>query len=559
MFDRLFDPIGNANPQLFRELKGRLRPRNVLIAIGGSLFVQTILFFIFWSKLPVDRGLAVNVRNDYCISGRIPELGPNAYGCLRDSFDRFIIQWDSWWWELCQSLTLLWVGGLLLAGLFLLIGNLADEKQRGTLNFVRLSPQSARTILMGKLIGVPVLVYIAVAAALPLHVWSALNSGGSPIDLVLFYSVVFASCMAFFCLAIFYALLSGQRPWLGFVLASIGTIFYLGFLKNAFLHNFIDTYKVYCQAGNCHFEDIRLSSLNQPIWWFIPLAKSPTLTQLFIVLSCTLVIYWVWSILERHYHNPKGTFISKGQSYGLTLCVNLYLLGFAASSLVRVDYPIWQILQRGIRGQLSLYICINLGLILLLTILVMPSRQALQDWSRHRHLDRNYSEVRDLLWGEKSPATMTVRINIIAIATIWSVWILLWPQDIDKLRLILGIFICAALMLIYSTILQWISFLKHPKRSIFAAVSLAAMLCIPLVIVWPIVDEIDRWLTWGVFSIFSAGIILVDRISLLQFCLCFVGQVAIAAAFASGFLHHVKQTGKSEMKLLVPDTVRLRT
>jgi ABC-type transport system involved in cytochrome c biogenesis permease component len=63
--------------------------------------------------------------------------------------------------------------GLLVAGVYALASNFKQEKKRGTLNFLRLSPQKARSIIVGKLLGVPVLVYLGVLCAVPLQMYAA--------------------------------------------------------------------------------------------------------------------------------------------------------------------------------------------------------------------------------------------------------------------------------------------------------------------------------------------------------------------------------------------------
>ncbi|MFE4107785.1 hypothetical protein [Almyronema epifaneia] len=52
MFTALFDRLGNWNPQLLRELKGRLRPRNLMAAIAVSAIAQLILLSVFGTQLP---------------------------------------------------------------------------------------------------------------------------------------------------------------------------------------------------------------------------------------------------------------------------------------------------------------------------------------------------------------------------------------------------------------------------------------------------------------------------------------------------------------------------
>ncbi|NJN01645.1 MAG: hypothetical protein HC816_03785 [Leptolyngbyaceae cyanobacterium RM1_1_2] len=52
MFTALFDRLGNWNPQLMRELKGRLHPRNIIAAIALSVLSQLILLLFFGTQLP---------------------------------------------------------------------------------------------------------------------------------------------------------------------------------------------------------------------------------------------------------------------------------------------------------------------------------------------------------------------------------------------------------------------------------------------------------------------------------------------------------------------------
>lgn len=44
MMLNFIDRVGEWNPQLFRELKGRLKPVNVLLAVISSLLLQLVVF-----------------------------------------------------------------------------------------------------------------------------------------------------------------------------------------------------------------------------------------------------------------------------------------------------------------------------------------------------------------------------------------------------------------------------------------------------------------------------------------------------------------------------------
>lgn len=67
------DQIGDWNPQLLRELKGRLKPRNVIIAVVVSLVAQFLLFVSFVNQLN-----SIYIDSQYC--------------CLRVNYKQYIIQ-----------------------------------------------------------------------------------------------------------------------------------------------------------------------------------------------------------------------------------------------------------------------------------------------------------------------------------------------------------------------------------------------------------------------------------------------------------------------------------
>jgi ABC-type Na+ efflux pump permease subunit len=83
-------------------------------------------------------------------------------------------------------------------GTYLLVSDLATEKNNGTLNFIRFSPQSTQSVLIGKMLGVPIALYITVLCALPLHLWAGL-AGQIPLGrIVTFYGVLVAGCFLFY-------------------------------------------------------------------------------------------------------------------------------------------------------------------------------------------------------------------------------------------------------------------------------------------------------------------------------------------------------------------------
>jgi hypothetical protein len=138
MLERFFDRISDWNPQLIRELKCRLNVPNLTIATIISLLTQVLTLI-----LP-DRHV-LEVENHYWYINR------------------------SWWLNVCELLDReIWFS-LAIGGIYLLAKDFDREIRTGTLDLVNLSPAQPLEIVLGKLLGVPILIYWAVLLALPLH------------------------------------------------------------------------------------------------------------------------------------------------------------------------------------------------------------------------------------------------------------------------------------------------------------------------------------------------------------------------------------------------------
>ncbi len=219
MILNLVDRLGDWNPQLLRELKGRFKVFPVVIAVATSLIGQLILLLYHFRDLPGDK---YPIYEKYCKLQRSQQndvySGLNNQLCPIDQID-LPLWWQDHWAYIFLTLSVIFVFTLLVAGTYLLINNITQEERRGTLNFLRLTPQSETSILTGKLLGVPILIYLAVLVAVPLHLWAG-NSANIAFSYILsFYAVLAASCIFFYSAALLFGLisrwLSGFQPWLG--------------------------------------------------------------------------------------------------------------------------------------------------------------------------------------------------------------------------------------------------------------------------------------------------------------------------------------------------------
>ena len=55
-YPRIIDKVGELNPQLFREIKGRLQVKNVALVSAFSIIGQVLLYLYFKGILPIAEG-----------------------------------------------------------------------------------------------------------------------------------------------------------------------------------------------------------------------------------------------------------------------------------------------------------------------------------------------------------------------------------------------------------------------------------------------------------------------------------------------------------------------
>lgn len=142
------------------------------------------------------------------VTGALSALGQCFIVALfrKQAVAEVIDDWTPWNFDLFHTLT--WIAMLLLLtiGSYWLVRDMAKEYRRGTFTLVRLSPQASRSILVGKVLGVPVLLYLAIALAVPLHLWTAIQGGVSIQTLMVVYLSGAIACGFTYTYGLVYAL-----------------------------------------------------------------------------------------------------------------------------------------------------------------------------------------------------------------------------------------------------------------------------------------------------------------------------------------------------------------
>ncbi len=438
----LRDRICNWNPQLFRELRSRLNLSNLGIALAISLIAQLLVSLYCWS----------------------PTSSTSA-----------LINWQSWWKNLFLNLGLVGIWLLIVAGTYLLVKDLASEKKNGTLDFIRFSPRSTQSILIGKMLGVPIVLYGIILFALPLHLWAGLASQIHLSRIFIFYGVLVVGCFFFYSAALLYALvgdwLSGIQPLLfsGMVWAFL------------WLNQFDATHAQYLLSPAntlvsiifdspdydlSYLEDAKflLILIGFPLqfvhWFYFPVGERLITLIGLILFNYAFWTYWIWQALERCFPNPNATLLTKRQSYVLAVCFGVLRFG---STLDHHRYEsdfdfgahFFGVLSPSL-GQLCLF--------LFLIVALSPRRQALLDWTSYHQQRRtrgknfwNRALLKDLLWDEKSPALVTLAINLLITVPCIVPWVWSWPDAYFKhikREVFLALPLEACMILIFAAIAQ---------------------------------------------------------------------------------------------------------
>jgi hypothetical protein len=583
MIAKLIDRLGEINPQLFRELKGRLTPRNIAIASGISFVCQILVYLYYRSLLPAEIISSSPIRdifNRYCLGN--PPSGWNGYTpypytndnyCVKDLLGNWMLNWQLWWLDLFTFLSITSIFALLVAGTYLLIADLSREERRGTLNFIRLSPQSAKSILLGKMLGVPSALYLAVGLAVPLHLMAGL-SARIPLGLILaFYGILAASCAFFYSAALLFGLvttgLAGFQAWLGsgvvlfFVSCLTGfamsgvpathtpfdwmALLYPGTVLPYLVHA---TWLPPKTVGYMAFEgayDWRAEGVANMLWYGQSLWRNFWTGVGFILLNYGLLIYWLGQGLKRRFHNPLMTLWSKGQSYWFSGSFAAVVLGFTLQTTE--SYRLY-----------DNFLMLQVFVLLFFTILIAglsPDRQTLQDWARYRHqMSRDRRNLlKDLIWGEKSPSTVAIAINLAIVTAFIIPSILLFPLETRKLSLLAGVFLNVNTILIYAAIAQLMLLMKTQKRTVWASMTITAMMFLPLGIMAMLGgSNPSQTAAIGLFSL--ASVWAVEYVSKTTIFLALLGQWLAIALVSWQMTRQLRKAGESDTRALLTEHIK---
>ena len=506
MFSTLLDRLGDWNPQLLRELKGRLKPRNIAITIALSSVIQFIVFGLAWVALP-GNATPEAIKHDqhpfnrYCTGevgwqGLVDLSGGYSPCKLIPLTRRYAVNWQAWNEDLFIYLSLIITFALLVIGSYLLLSNLDQEQRRGSLNFIRLSPRSAITIFGGQLMGVPVLVYLAIVLAIPLQLKAALGAGLETTALVGFWGLVGITSLTLYSIALLFGLISfglgGFQAWLAsgliFGLEIVATVIGCRSPLELTAFNWLGLFSPltslrYLAPNGLHYLLLRFDSSNHiSAYFFGGHSLDFSGFALLAWVNALLVIGCTGYALHRKFHNPAIPLVRRRESYLMTLCFEGMILGFTLQPLSSID-NYWSP-DNWTESAFTSVVLLNLVFFLVLIVALSPTWQTLQDWSRFRQMSAAKSGRRsllfDLVWGEKSPPLVAFALNLAIALACLGLWILLSPIRYKAIAL-WGLMVCSGLQMVYACLSHLIMLTPLKQRGVWAAAAIAASLFLPLV------------------------------------------------------------------------------
>lgn len=558
----LINQIGDWNPQFLREVKGRLNKRNVLLVCATSLLLQFGVFVYFQGLLPNANHATSIVSNRYC-TGKYLDIN---YECFLDAFGNVITNWPLWFQETFACLSLIGFFTVIVAGTYLLIHDLATEERRDTLNFIRLSPQSPSSILLGKMLGVPILVYLGLCLAIPMHLWLGLN-GKAPLYMILgFYGIFITTSFLYFSGALLFGLigvwLGGFQAWLGggavfgFLLItkqvlSVSTSYNYPLL----ILNLVNPYYFIPHALEYVSNN---DSISANFYWFVlPIGNSWMITIGFAMLIHCLCAYFIWQSLQRCFRDRNTTMLSKQQSYLVTLAFTIITIGCANWSEL-VFSTAGSNYSYAVRENISCLIFLNFWFFLYLIAALSPQRHTIQDWARYRHLAMQQgsknSLMAELIWGEKSPGIVAITINVvIAISALILFNIVSISNLNDQLNALLAFTFAGSLVVIYAALTQLLLLMKNSQRLFWTNGILGAVIILPVIACAIFFSYPGNNSLFWMFSVAAPLIALYSstNISAATTCFAIIGHMVILSLLLIAMTRQFQQLGKSNTKVLL--------
>ncbi|MGQ9865024.1 MAG: hypothetical protein ACUVSQ_01870 [Pseudanabaenaceae cyanobacterium] len=464
MLANLVDWVGDRNPQLLREWKGRWQPRAVVIALALAVLAQGLFLLAWWSQLPDTETVVVGQRyHPYCLT----TAASTHKACLLDSNNRLMVDWERWYLDIFRSLNWLLPLSWWVPSVLFLAADMQREESRGTATFLRLSPQPPAAILTGKLWGVPSLCGLMLASAVPLHLWLAHQVAADPGFVFGYYLLLAAGTRLLFPLTLLLAAIAGHQQQRSDVFGGLTLVLAGGVGFGFSLVFWLGNLAIAWEGPDSHY---LTQATHFPVYWFgYRLNGGRWVSYTFTLANLLWLARWAWVGLQRRFADPQTPVFRKSQAY--LLLGYWYILGLG---FVWEEHGSWH--PEALQVWHFLILIANLAAIAVLS----PHRQTLLDWARHRHQTRR-SVWQDLFLAENSPAPPAIALAQLGLLGITAI-ALLFPNRLmvpERLSVFATTLLLGLWSILLAVVGQRCLLLKTQKRVLWAGGTLASLVILP--------------------------------------------------------------------------------
>lgn len=324
-------------------------------------------------------------------------------------------------------------------------GAIKNEVMNKTLDFQRIASTSPWDILLGKLLGAPVMAYLLAMAAIPIAVFTLLDgvTGISIVDLFLMwvqmmtFLFLLGTCVIQNTLQATSTKGTGGSPIFGFFIGVMGIIIYASYSTSDPRTYLSDPIRMSLGAlfspltayAAIAVNDSTGLPVNMPwgarFYWF-----SLQIPCLLFTPIAHLVIGWFFlSIMARRLANPDVTPLGKTRSYLMLALVDLVLVGVLNSCSRTI--PVLGAAGIPLQLQVGLFLIIHGLISVAFFIALTPRVDLVMSWIWRF---RSKNDVTDSLLQDRAPNTMSVVMNLLIAAVGVLTLVCFNPEDFEDVR-----------------------------------------------------------------------------------------------------------------------------
>lgn len=317
-------------------------------------------------------------------------------------------------------LLILFGGQCFVSGLLMLGqagGSLKNEVMNKTLDFQRIAAVGPWDILLGKLLGIPVMSYLLAIAAIPIGVFTLLNGvpGVGLVELLLSwlqlltFLFLLGSCAIQNTLQITTAKGTGAAPGFGIFMAVVGLLTYSSFASGDALSYLHDPRRSSIGALFSPLTAYAGFSAEDPwlarFYWFSWSIPCLVLTPL----SHIVAAWFFLTIMARRLECVDATPLGKIRGYLCILLVDLVLAGLLGSC--HSSYLVLGGAGQSLQQLVGMFLLFHVAVSIIYFVTLTPRADWIMTWIwRFR---KQHEFVRDSLLEDRAPNTLALPVNLL--------------------------------------------------------------------------------------------------------------------------------------------------